>query len=361
MIVSNVLHRPIRTAVSILAVAIEVGMVMMVVGLTSGLLNDSRRRVEGMGADVLVQPPNASFIFSLSQTPMPNKIREHLAHIEHVRAVTPVLFQPSSTSGLTLIWGIDMPSFAAVTGGFVYHSGGPFTGPNDLLVDDWYAKANHLVVGQKISLINQEFRVAGIVEHGKGGRIFIPLDTAEDLSGAHDKASIFFVKVTDPAYTDEVIQAIRQLRQNYQILSIPEYMSLMTSNNLPPLEAFITVMISIAVAIGFLVIFLSMYTTITERTREIGILKSLGASKRYIISVILREAGLLSVIGILAGYGVAVMARKLVITSFPTLNSIELTVGWGFRAALLAMADPGRGFLPRVESLPVGPGGRFGV
>jgi putative ABC transport system permease protein len=114
-------------------------------------------------------------------------------------------------------------------------------------------------------------------------------------------------------------------------------MSLMTSNNLPALTAFITVMIAVAVAIGFLVIFLSMYTTITERTREIGILKSLGASKTYIIEAILREASLLALIGILAGIAGTILARRLILASFPTL-SVDLSVEWALRAAGLAIA-----------------------
>ena len=73
----------------------------------------------------------------------------------------------------------------------------------------------------------------------------------------------------------------------------------MTSSNLPGLQAFINMMIGIAVAIGFLVIFLSMYTTIIERTREIGVLKSLGASKGYIVRVILSETTLLCLAGII--------------------------------------------------------------
>jgi putative ABC transport system permease protein len=93
----------------------------------------------------------------------------------------------------------------------------------------------------------------------------------------------------------------------------------------------------VAVAIGFLVIFLSMYTTITERTREIGILKSLGASKTYIIEAILREASLLALIGVGAGYAGTVLARKVILAAFPTL-SVELTVEWALLAGLLAMA-----------------------
>ncbi|HXW15334.1 MAG TPA: ABC transporter permease, partial [Terriglobia bacterium] len=67
LILANILHRPIRTAVSVLAVAIEVVMVILVVGLCHGLVNESAKRVEGVGADILVQPPGASFLMGMSQ------------------------------------------------------------------------------------------------------------------------------------------------------------------------------------------------------------------------------------------------------------------------------------------------------
>jgi putative ABC transport system permease protein len=337
MVLQNLFHRPVRTAVSMLAVAIEVGMVMLVVGLTTGLLHESAKRVEGVGADILVQPPGASMFFGLTQSPMPIKIGDRLAEIPRVAGVAPTLFQFNSSGGLNLIYGIDMESFNRVTGGFVYHAGGPFEQPYDILVDDWYAKANHVKVGGTLNFLNHDFHVSGIVEHGKGARLFIPLQTAQDLSVAQGRASIFFVKCSDPAYADQVTAAIHKLLPGYQVLPVREYMSMMTSNNLPALQAFITVMIAVAVVIGFLVIFLSMYTTITERTREIGILKSLGASKLYIIEAILREAGLLAGVGTLAGYGGTVLARRIILASFPTLT-IDLSTEWALWAALLAVA-----------------------
>jgi putative ABC transport system permease protein len=355
MILANLLHRPVRTAVSVLAVAVEVIMVMMVVGLTSGLVRESAKRVEGVGADLLVQPPGASFLFGLTQAPMPIKIGEKLAQIPHVLYVAPSLFQFHTAGGLHLIYGIDLQSFNQVTGGFVYHAGGPFTGPYDVIADDWYAKANHIEVGQTINLLNHDFRVAGIVEHGKGARLFIPLETAEELSGARDKASIFFVKCTDPAYTNQVVDAIHQMLPKHQILSVKEYMSLMTSNNLPALGAFVNAMIAIALGIGFLVIFLSMYTTITERTREIGILKSLGASKRYIINIILREASLLTLVGIGFGWLGAMIGRRILLGAFPTL-SVDLTFEWAVRAALLALAGSVAGaFYPALRAAQLDP------
>lgn len=336
LIVSNVLHRPIRTAVSALAVAIEVAMVILVVGLCHGLVNESAKRIEGVGADVLVQPPGASIFMGLSASPMPIKEGNLIAAIPHVQAVAPVRFAVNAVAGLNVIYGIDMDSFDRVTGGFIYHAGGPLKAPYDILVDDIYAQQNRTVVGQTIKILNHEFHVAGIVEHGKGARLFIPRLTAEDLEGDPNKASIFYVKCTDPSFTDQTADAIHTLLPDHTVRPIKEYMELMSSNNLPFINSFITVMITIAVGIGFLVIFLSMYTTITERTREIGILKALGASKAYIIAVILREASLLAAVGIVLGLEGAEVLRKVVLVFFPTMT-VELTWDWRFYAACLAM------------------------
>ncbi len=355
MIFENIMHRPIRTLVSILAVAIEVGMVMLVVGMTHGMQHDSARRVEGTGADIMVQPPGASLFLGLTQAPMPIKIADRLDEIPHVLTVAPVLLFLNTQKGINLIYGIDITSFDRVGGGFVYLHGGPFSGPYSILVDDWYAKANNVKVGGSLNFLNHDFRVSGIVEHGKGARIFIPLETAQDLAGARDKASIFYVKCTDPGYTKMVKDAIENLLPKYQILSTKEYLSMMSSNDLPALTAFITAMIGVAVGIGFLVIFLSMYTTITERTREIGILKALGAGKGYIIQVILWEAGLLSILGIITGYMGTWLVRRFIIATFPTLT-VELTLHWALWAGLLAIAGSLLGsFYPAIRAARLDP------
>jgi putative ABC transport system permease protein len=355
LIIANVLHRPIRTIVSALAVAIEVAMVILVVGLCHGMVNDSANRVEGVGADILVRPPGSSFFIGMSEAPMPIKIGDRLAELPRVLAVAPTVIHVNSAGSLTLIYGIDQASFDRVSGGFVFHSGGSFQGPYDTMVDDIYARANHSHVGQTINLLNQNFRISGIVEHGKGARMFIPLATMQDLLGAQNKATTFFVKCTDPAYAEQTADAIRTLLPSYSIIPVKEYMQLMTSNNVPGLNYFITVMISLAVGIGFLVIFLSMYTTITERTREIGILKSLGASKTYIISVIMREAALLTAVGIIAGFIGAMVLRRAMLGIFPTLP-VQITWDWRLYAAGLALIGSGIGaFYPALRAAGLDP------
>jgi putative ABC transport system permease protein len=337
MVISNLLHRPTRTIISILAVAMEVSMVLLVVGMTTGMLSETAKRVEGVGADIVVQPPGSSFLLGVTNAPMPIKIGDLLEEkVPHLLHIMPVLILFNVSGGVNVVFGINQDQFNEVTGGFVFHSGGWFSGPDDIIVDDLYAKASHLSVGQRLTFFSHSFRIAGIVEHGKGARLFIPMPTAEALNGTQDKATIFFIKCTDPGYTDEVISGIHQVLPNYQVRSIGEYTSLYTSNNLPALNSFIEALISVALAIGFLVIFLSMYTTITERTREIGILKSLGASKTYVMGLILREAAIICVLGIVAGEVGTLVARRVVKSSFPTL-AISLTPHWLVYAAILAM------------------------
>jgi putative ABC transport system permease protein len=335
MIVQNVLHRPLRTLITILAVAIEVTLVIIVVGLTSGLLAESAKRIEGVGADIMVQPPSASVFMAFSGAPMPIAIGGKLEQLEYVQAVAPVLLQFNST-GLEIVYGIQQETFKAVTGGFVFHEGHDLADPNDIIVDDVYAKSKKVKMGQTIHVLEHDFHVVGIVEHGKGARLFVFLSTLQDMAGARDKASVFFIKCDRTDHTAAVIDEIRQLLPRYEIRPLKDFISLMTSSNLPGLGAFINVMIGIAVVIGFLVIFLSMYTTIIERTREIGVLKALGASKPYIVQIILSETTLLCVTGVIGGIGLSFLMRSIFIKLFPTLT-ILISATWILRAGLIAV------------------------
>jgi putative ABC transport system permease protein len=336
IIVQNVLHRPLRTLITILAVAIEVTLVISVVGLTSGLMQESAKRIEGVGADVMVQPPNSSVFFAFGSPPMPIAIGDKLGKLDFVQSVAPVLIQFNSVNGLDVVYGLDPKTFDEVSGGFVFHEGRDLRDPDDMLVDDVYARSKKVKVEQTLHILNHDFHVVGIVEHGKGARLFTLIHTLQEMSGTQNKASVFFIKADRSDHAPAVMDEARQLLPNYAIRPLKDYLTLMTSSNLPGLGAFINTMIGIAVVIGFLVIFLSMYTTIIERTREIGILKSLGASKTYIVQIILSETTLLCIAGIIAGIGLSYLSRAVFIRLFPALT-ILISMNWILRAAFIAI------------------------
>ena len=303
MVVANLVHRPIRSLISIVAIALEVTLILLIVGLCYGIMNDSKNRTAGIGADVIVQPPGSSFLAGISGAPVSVKIADVLRRMPHVKVVSPVIWQIATGGGLEVIDGIDLPSFEALGGPFQYVQGGPFQGSDDALVDDYVARQRHVKVGDTMEILNHTFRISGIVENGRGARKFVPMATLQDLIGAKDKASVFYVKLDDPANADAVVAAVKSQpgMEKYSVLSTPDYLSMMTPSHLPGFRPFIGVVIGVSLVIGFLVIFQSMYTAVMERTREIGILKSLGASKWYIVNVVLRETVLLAVVGIIMG------------------------------------------------------------
>src|SRR5437762_4943721 len=114
MIVSNLAHRPVRSAISILAIALEVTLILMIVGFALGMLNDSRSRQAGIGADAIVLPPSSSNIVASTASPMPVKIANILLKLPHVAVVSPVLLQVSTKGALQTIYGIDLQSFEAL-------------------------------------------------------------------------------------------------------------------------------------------------------------------------------------------------------------------------------------------------------
>lgn len=339
MIVGNLVHRPIRSLISIVAVALEVALILLIVGLSLGLLNDSRTRTAGIGADVIVLPPGSSFIVGLTGAPMPIKIGGVLAKLPHVKSVAPVVTQIATGGALEVIAGIDLASYETMSGPFRYLAGGPFQGPDDVIVDDLFAQSKRVKVGEEIEILNKKFRVCGVVEHGKGGRKFIPINTLQDLNGAKDKATIFYIKADNPADADAIVHEIKAIpgMERYVATSMADYLGMMTTSNYPGLSTFIDVVVGISVVIGFIVIFQAMYTAVMERTREIGILKAMGASKLYIVNVVLRETVLLALGGIILGVIVSLVARVGLAHKFP-LMPVIVGAGWILRATFIAVA-----------------------
>jgi putative ABC transport system permease protein len=336
LIVSNLAHRPVRSAISIVAVALEVTLILLIVGFALGMLNDTRSRYAGIGADVIVLPPGSSNVVTFSGAPMPVKIGDVIAKLPHVSVVSPTLIQLATSGALQQVYGIDFNSYEALRP-FTFLQGGPFRAPDDLLVDDVYVHGKNLKIGDTVNLLHHNFRLAGIVTHGKGARLYVPLSTLQDINGAPGRATAFYVKADDPNNAPTVASEIKGIphMEGYNVYAMREWLSMMTPDNIPMLSTFIHIVIGISVTIGIIVIFQAMYAAVMERTREIGILKSLGASKLYIVNVILRETTVLAVGGIIVGMIISYLA-SLGIQKRTTLP-VQITAGWLLYATIIAI------------------------
>lgn len=339
LIISNLLHRPLRSAVSVFAVAIEVVMILSVVAIFMGMLNDLQQRTNGIGADLMMMGSSASIFNSLSGASMPVNDAIALRRLPHVAVVSPAVQHSDLTSNsLSVIYGIDFDSFDAMRP-FTFVAGGRFKGPDDAIVDTVWAGAHHLGVGSTLEVMGHAFRVSGIVDQGKGGREMVPLDTLDSLMGVQNKASIFYLKCDTPANVALVTNEIHATPGlgNNKVISMADFLSQLTPSSLPGFNAAVYAVTSIAVIVGFLVIFQAMYTAVLERTREIGILKSMGASKAAIVGVVLRESTILAIAGVLLGIGGTFLLRFLLSIYVSTIP-YEITLGWAARAAGIAFA-----------------------
>jgi putative ABC transport system permease protein len=339
LVLGNLLHRPLRTFISVFAIAIEVVMILCIVAIMLGQVNGARNSTSGIGADMVVQPPNASFLSAIGGAPVPAKIAEVLRKLPHVAVAAPAIVTLSTVGSVETFWGIDYESFNALRP-FVFVEGTPFHNPNDLIIDDYFAKSDHgHHVGEMVTILNHEFRICGIVEHGKGGRKFLPIHTLGALMGSPDNATLFYLKSDNPDNLELIRKEIHDTPglSGYQVRTMAEQLSMLTPEHLPAFTIALNVVIGIATIIGFLVIFQSMYTAVMERTREIGILKSLGASKSYIVNVVLRETALITVFGIAVGMVFTVLIKSWMSYRFPTLPFF-VTADWWVKGTLIALA-----------------------
>lgn len=340
LILGNLIHRPLRSVISAFAVAIEVIMILSIAAIMFGILNGSRAQQSGTGMDMFVHPGASTALMNTSAASADVRIAGILRKLPHVDIVAPINIKLTTGSSLENIYGIDFATYDALRP-FVFKAGGPFTGPFDMIVDDLQAASGKgLQIGSTVKALNHEFRVCGIVEHGKGSRKFIRLDTMDELDGNPGKAASFFLRTEkEPQYQEAVRKEILATDglQDWSVQTIQEFLSTLTPEHLPGFNIALRVVIGIATVIGFLVIFQSMYTAVMERTREIGILKSMGAGQMNIVSVVLRETGLLAVVGVALGVAFTYTLRSILHAKFPTL-SFEITGHWVLTAVLIALA-----------------------
>jgi putative ABC transport system permease protein len=348
LVVGNLVHRPLRSVISVFAVAIEVIMILSITAILMGKLNGFKDRTNGIGMDMIVRPSTTNNFVGMSPAGASIKVAGVLAQVPHVAVAAPVNIQ--ITSSLDNIYGIDFRSFNGLLP-FTFLSGGPFQGPYDIIVDEYAGEGKK--VGDTLQTLNHPFRICGIVEHGKGGRKFVPIETMGQLTGTEGKATAFYLRTEDsPKYEDDVKKAILAIpgMETYTVLKTVEYLDMVTPARLPGFNIGLEVVIGIAVVIGFMVIFQSMYTAVMERTREIGILKSMGASRTYIVSIVLRETGMLAGAGIALGIAASFALSAILQNRFPTLDFV-INLPYVWKSVVIAFAGAVLGaFYPALKA-----------
>ena len=337
LVLSNIAHRPARTFVSVLGVAVGVLLIVFTVGLAHGVLRERGRREASVKAEIMMRGAGTFGMSGAQPFNLDESRATEVARIEGVRAAVPIgqnIVGTDSGFGQRVIDGIPFEQYAALADLRILE-GRALQGGDEAIVDEEWKANRRARVGDTVQLYDRPFRIVGVYAPPGGGRIKIPLQTMQEQVGVNGLASAILVACANPSEQETVAARIHERFPDDQIIFTRDLPELYATSAVPALNIFINVIVGVASAISMLVILLAMYTTVTERTRQIGVLKSLGMPSTTIAWIIEQEALLVSVLGVLLGLAMTFAARFAVMRT--TSLSVDIEPRWVFIALLIGL------------------------
>ena len=353
LVTSNIRQRPMRSAISIIGVALGVALVMLFTGLTRGMSNDLQRRSSNVRGEIIFTRKGSMHV-TASSTNLSTKYVERLLQIEGVEAATPVIrhIYPSGTLGFDQIEGVEWNEFARMNDLRIIDGRAP-QGNLEVVIDQTKASRNH-PVGSSLKIFgDKQYTVVGSYAPESGARQKLALASLQETLEAPEKCTYILIKTKQTADPVAVARQIDQELPGNNVQFTKDVFASVESA-IPSLGVFLRILVALAAVVSALVVMLAMHTTITERTREIGILKAMGASRAYIVGEIEREALLISALGMVLGFGIAFGAGFLIHKSTGLL--FEYGWNWALVAAAIGLVGGAIGALyPAVRAANLDP------
>ncbi|HSK73910.1 MAG TPA: ABC transporter permease [Pyrinomonadaceae bacterium] len=337
LVFANLKVRPFRTLISVIGVALGVVLVVLFTGLAEGMTNDMARRASNWKAEIVFTRPGAMELTS-SNASVSTTYAERLLEIEGVKSTVPVIryisANPKGRWGLQQIDGVEWQPFSEMNDIRLVEGRAPTSG-DEVILDERQLREENVNLGDTIELFGEkQYKVVGVFAPPSGSRIKMSLTAMQDALQAPNKATYILVKLQDGANPEEVANRINDQLPGNKI-NLTRDLVIDATERVPALNTFLRVLVVLGAFVSTIFVLLSMYTTITERRKEIGILKSLGASKSFIISTIEGEAFMIGILGVLLGFAVAFLASFLIERGFEL--PFEFSAGWILTAVLIAV------------------------
>lgn len=338
LIIANLTVRPFRTLISILGVAIGVVLVVLFTGLTEGMTNDMAKRAANWKAEIVFTRPGAMTNDS-SNAPLHTAYAERLVQIPGVQSAVPVIryitSNSKSTFGLQQLDGVDWEPFAAMNDMSLVAGRAPQTN-NEIVVDERQLVQDNIKLGDSIQLFgNREYTIVGVYSPPSGARIKMSLAAMQEVLEAPNKCTYILVKLADGENAATVAERINQELPGNTV-NLTQDLIIDAQERIPGVKTFLRILVGLGAVVSTVFVLLSMYTTITERKKEIGILKSLGASTPYIVKTIEGEAFMIGVFGILLGLILSFVGAFIIRNGYDL--AFEFSAVWLIWAVVIAIA-----------------------
>ncbi len=303
MAVQSLWQRTSRTLLTLSAIGLTVGAILALEAFVGGAANSLTDMMSGSDVEIVVRQAD---IADTSLSAVDDRLAEKIAVLAGVENVSGMVFGAASLpeAPIFLLLGYAPNEYAIRR--FVMAEGERIYSNHQIMLGRGIAQALNKSVGDTLEVNGVRYRVVGIYESGVsweelGG--VISLRDAQAFVGRPRKSSLLAVKVSDPRQAGDVVQQI-----NAQIPGVYAALTGEFVEQLPDMQnsdAMLSAISFLAIAVGGVGVMNTMLMSVLERTREIGVLRSLGWRRLRILSLILREATLLGVLGGLAGFGLA--------------------------------------------------------
>lgn len=323
--------------ISVVGVAIGVVLVVLFTGLARGMAGEMAKRAANWKAEIIFTRPGGMDATS-SNAAVDLGYVQRLEQIPGVESTTPVLryISPDTRGswGIRQLDGVDWPTFSSMNGIEIVEGRAP-AAFDEIMVDQRQLESENLSVGGTYELFGgKQYRITGVFAPPSGSRIKLSLAGLQDALQTN-KCTYILVKVKSGHDVEKVAAAINSALPGNRI-ELTRDLITDAQERLPGLTTFLRVLVALAAVVSTVFVLLSMYTTITERRKEIGILKSLGASKKFIVGAIEAEALMVGILGVLVGLLAAFAASALIARQFQL--AFEFSFGWIMTAVAIAIA-----------------------
>ncbi len=340
----NLRSRSLRSWLTILGIVIGIFLVITLLSLSEGLKQSVMSELQMMGGDmVIVFPGDASDMMTTMMGGAELKAQD-IDSIKRAEGVETVLEMPFSAitvrhlgrAETSLIFGVDfnegLPVLRDDMGWSTTRGEFPRAGRREVLVGNLVPQNvfPDLVPGDTVRMGGKEFTVTGVLR-SLGNReddmsIMLDLQDYREVTGEREGSPMALAKIKEGYDPDTVASNIERELEETAIRrrdeDSPSFTAMtsetvtdMVENIMGVLQAGVVAFASIAIVVGGIGIMNTMYTSVKERTKEIGILKAVGARRGQISSIFLFEAGIIGLIGgvggVALGVGLALLAQAI--------------------------------------------------
>lgn len=336
LVLANLKVRPFRTLISVIGVALGVILIVMFTGLARGMTNDMAKRASNWKAEIVFTRPGAMELTS-SNASVSTAYADRLMQIDGVESTVPVIRYVAPDTGgrwgITQLDGVDWEPFAAMNEMSIIE-GRAATAKDEIILDERRMEEDNVRVGDSLPLFGKDYKIVGVFSPPSGARIKMSLGAMQDALEAPEKCTYILVKIRDGQDPNVVAGRINDALPGNKI-NLTRDLIIDAQDRVPALQTFLRVLVGLGAFVSTIFVLLSMYTTITERRKEIGILKSLGAPKSFIIRAIEGEAFMIGLLGVVGGLITAFVASSLISQLFDL--AFEFSLGWVLTAVGIAI------------------------